>query len=59
MRITLASGDVRRLALSGVLGIALSDTLFFAALRRLGPATLAVVTLMIADAMCANRPPGT
>ena len=32
-----------RLALSGVVGIAVSDTLFFAALRRLGPGTLAVV----------------
>jgi len=32
-----------RLALSGVLGIAVADTLFFAALQRLGPSRLAIV----------------
>ena len=32
-----------QLALSGVLGIAVADTLFFAALQRLGPSRLAIV----------------
>lgn len=36
-------GEWAQLGLSGVLGIAVADTLFFAALQRLGPARLAIV----------------
>lgn len=42
------TGDLVRLAASGVLGIALADTLFFMALRTLGPGLLAVVECVYA-----------
>ena len=38
-----SSADWWRLAVSGVLGIAVGDTLFFAALRRIGPGLVAII----------------
>lgn len=38
-----SAADWARLAISGVLGIAVGDTLFFAALRRIGPGLLAII----------------
>src|SRR5262245_9762522 len=42
------AGDWIRLAVSGVLGIAVADTLVLTALRRLGPALLAIVDCVYA-----------
>jgi drug/metabolite transporter (DMT)-like permease len=42
------AGEWLRLAASGVLGIAIADTLIFMALRRLGPALLAIVDCVYA-----------
>jgi len=40
---TRSDGDWLRLAISGMLGLGLADTIFFMALRRLGPGLLAIV----------------
>jgi drug/metabolite transporter (DMT)-like permease len=43
---TVENKEVALLALSGILGIAVGDTLFFAALQRLGPHLLVVLVLL-------------
>ena len=48
-----SGADWLRLALSGLLGIAVADTLFFMALRRLGPGLLAIVECTYAPSMVA------
>ena len=45
----LAMGDVLAVALSGILGIAIGDSLFFASLNRLSPIVLAIILFVGPD----------